>query len=336
VLAIAAVAIVVAVLITRGYAGPGNPQLTTGRAARIFEEPFTSGLRSAHVTIESDNGIDRETSEGVVQFRPTRALELTTTSAGGYVRREIDARGVEYTLAKGARWTAGAGPSTLLWYTGWVWPEVPSPLVVAGQVRIGGALAWHLVSREAGGNVTGWWIREKDGYPLKISLSEDNGEQTYSYRFSQFSSSPSAIQAPSAGRISTRLVTGSVGVPLRLPWAQLEVTGLNRSYTGSGGPPPGYRFVAIHLLLRNTSGRAWTLDVAPGLVDGDGLYLDQIYSAAAPALPSQLHLAPGQTARGWLTFQVPAHDKSEILHVSPPENAVGGPLVNDLVAIPLS
>jgi hypothetical protein len=328
------VAVGVAIVIVGSvYSGPGIPQLTGGSTARIFDEPFTSGLRNAHVTIKADYGTGVETSQGVLQFRPTRAMELTTQSTGGIASRTIDIDGVGYNLGNDAKqWTATAGESSMLWYTGWDWPQVPYPLQVAGQGRVDGDLAWHLVSRGSDGNQTDWWIREKDGYPLKITVRL--GDQFFSYAFSQFNSPSAPVEAPPEAQVSTSRVTGRVRDLIRVPWAQVQVTAVNQTYTGSGAPPPGYRFVAVRVMLKNTFARGWTLVGGPGLTDAAGLSLNTV-EGPGPALPDPLNLAPGQDAQGWLTFQVPTHDEGLTLLIAPPQNSVGEPLVDDLISIQL-
>jgi len=327
-----AIAVIVATL---PYSGPGTPQLGSAQSVRLFDEPFTSGLRSAHVVIQEHDAVS-QTSQGEVLFRPTRAMELTTSSSSGPTRT-VDIHGIEYSLSPGARrWTASTSLSPLLWYTGWDWPQVPYPMQVAGQVRVDGTLAWHLVNHDSPSSQVAWWIGVKDGYPLKISYSSGYGVQSYDYSFSQFNSPSAQVQAPPAGQVSTRQVTGGVGDLIRVPWAQVQVTSVDSSYTASGGPPAGYRFVAVHLMLRNAFGRGWNIDGGIGLTDDTGIVLNPIPgNGAAPALPGSLSLAPGQAARGWLTFQVPSGVHGLTLQVAPPDNGVGNPLVDDLISIPL-
>lgn len=170
-------------------------------------------------------------------------------------------------------------------------------------------------------------------YPLKITVRL--GDQSFSYAFSQFNSPSAPVQAPPEAQVSTSRVTGRVGGLIQVPWAQVQVSAVNQSYTGSGAPPPGYRFVAVRVMFKNTSARGWTLVYGPGLTDSAGLSLDTVYEGAAPALPDPLNLAPGQAAQGWLTFQVPTHDEGITLLIAPPQNSVGEPLVDDLISIPL-
>lgn len=343
ILAVAVVVIVVVavvvVIVTEPYAGPGHPQLANPSAVKIFDKPFTAGLRSAHVTIDGSSGTGDVKAQGTVLFQPARAMELTINE-GGNVTRTIDINDLEYTMSGGARkWSVGAGqPYPYFWHTEWTWPQQTSRLQLAGQARVGGDMAWHLVDKD-GPSETDWWIREKDGYPLEITADVGGGGPAETYTFSGFNSPSAQVQAPPQSTVSTRQLTGTVGSAVQVPWAQVTVAAVNSSYTGSGGPPPGYRFVAVQLKLRNTSSSGWTLSNLPDLTDSTGLSLDQIDTGPAPQLgaatPGALRVAAGATAQGWRTFQVPAHDSGLTLHVYPPDGGAGGPLANDLITVPV-
>lgn len=76
-----------------------------------------------------------------------------------------------------------------------------------------------------------------------------------------------------------------------------------------GSPSPGNRLVAVQFQLKNVGTAVYSDSPSNGaqLIDSRG----QIYNSfigdtnAGPSLPSIAHIAPGDTALGYITFQVP-------------------------------
>lgn len=75
-------------------------------------------------------------------------------------------------------------------------------------------------------------------------------------------------------------------------------------------PEPGNRFVAVQFQLRNTGEAPYEDSPVNGavLVDADGQRFDAALFAktsAGPAFPASVSISPGDTARGFITFELP-------------------------------
>ncbi|MFF4651259.1 DUF4352 domain-containing protein [Streptomyces sp. NPDC001380] len=74
-------------------------------------------------------------------------------------------------------------------------------------------------------------------------------------------------------------------------------------------PDAGKRFVAVQFRIRNTGRKAYSDSPSNGakVVDAEGQGFDSWIAdtAAGPGFPADVHLAPGGTAKGFITFQVP-------------------------------
>ncbi|MFJ6212664.1 DUF4352 domain-containing protein [Streptomyces sp. NPDC092296] len=74
-------------------------------------------------------------------------------------------------------------------------------------------------------------------------------------------------------------------------------------------PDKGKRFVAVQFRIKNTGSKAYQDSPSNGakVVDTEGQGFDADYSDtdAGPAFPADVTIAPGGTAKGFITFQVP-------------------------------
>lgn len=77
-------------------------------------------------------------------------------------------------------------------------------------------------------------------------------------------------------------------------------------------PSPGYRYLAVKLTIANTTGSIWHGDGVPNVgsvvITSDGKQYDSVSAttALAPSFGVYLSIAPGGSATGAVTFQVPA------------------------------
>jgi hypothetical protein len=75
-------------------------------------------------------------------------------------------------------------------------------------------------------------------------------------------------------------------------------------------PDAGKRFVAVQFRLKNTGTAVYSDSPSNGarLVDTQGQQFDTTYedTAAGPGFPGSVTVAPGDTALGFITFEVPA------------------------------
>jgi uncharacterized protein DUF4352 len=74
-------------------------------------------------------------------------------------------------------------------------------------------------------------------------------------------------------------------------------------------PESGKRFVSVQFRIRNTGGKAYNDSPSNGakVLDTEGQGFEASFSdtAAGPAFPADVTIAPGGTAKGFITFEVP-------------------------------
>src|SRR2546429_5557030 len=129
----------------------------------LWNRPARSDVRDAHATITgSGNGVSF-VGEGVVVFRPRRALSLHLQTRAGAVSAALDVlqvAGATYQRAgadeKWTRTTTSPPDPT--------WSNATDPRLV-GQERVAGDVAWHLRASRGQGPVE-MWVRQRDGYPV--------------------------------------------------------------------------------------------------------------------------------------------------------------------------
>lgn len=298
--ALIAVLLVTTIGVSIAGRGGNGPGVSTPPARQIFEAPFASGLRNAHVAISTRDGNYQERGQGVMTFTPSRGMRVTVAVGGQPIKESIDLYGISYERQTGdqTQWKVSDIPSTDFDDTGWADRDPPEQLRVTGQEQVGNDSAWHLTAK-GGYN---WWIRVKDGYPLK--LVRQLGSITVTYLFDRFNSGGS-IQVPTDNEVSTKLARGKVGDVLRVPWAQAQVMQVNPNYSARYQPDPGFRYVAAYLVFTNVTGATVKFDDLLNLTDTTGFaYANHTYLAPSPQLGAT-QMAPGQTIQGWMAFEVP-------------------------------
>ncbi|WP_377269683.1 DUF4352 domain-containing protein [Peterkaempfera sp. SMS 1(5)a] len=82
-------------------------------------------------------------------------------------------------------------------------------------------------------------------------------------------------------------------------------------------PESGKRFVSVQFRIRNTGSKAYNDTPSNGakILDTEGQGFDSSLSdtAAGPAFPADVTIAPGGTAKGFITFEVPKAAKLDKL-----------------------
>lgn len=82
------------------------------------------------------------------------------------------------------------------------------------------------------------------------------------------------------------------------PWAPMDA---------NDRPSPGRRFVALEVVMANQGDRSAPVYASASmfkLTDTANFAYEPVSSHAQPEVPRDLELAPGEKARGWLTFEV--------------------------------
>lgn len=108
------------------------------------------------------------TGDGVLQLVPREALSMnfriqTYSSMGILKFQEVTIGGRVYSRTGTGRWTSKPETSSMLNLTSYVGEEI-----------IGGAGVWHAQGTEKG-STTDVWIRESDGYIVRLSVKSKSG-----------------------------------------------------------------------------------------------------------------------------------------------------------------
>lgn len=308
------IAVILVTTIGLSTAWRGTPPAPPAR--QIFDAPFTSGLKDARVRVHTDDGL---TSEGVMTFTPARGLQLKVSADGYPIQESIDLHGISYQRqpATGTRWKVQEGPSAMFHDTGWDDGDPPGRLQVRGWDRVGADLAWHLTAEDG----YQWWIRVRDGYPLKIVRQAE--ADTTTYVFDRFNS-VAGIRVPADDQVATHLARGRVGDVLRVPSVQAQVTRLNPRFQASARPQSGHHDLAAYLIVTNTGPAPFDFDSLLNATDQTGFqYVNDSFLAPAPQLGAD-EVQPGESLQGWLTYEVPNGARELTLRIPPPVDQPGG------------
>jgi hypothetical protein len=122
------------------------------------------------------------TGDGVLQRVPREALQLnfraqTFSSAGVLKITEVIIGGKLYTRVGAGKWTTRLTSES---------PTTPTSYV--GEETISGTAVWHARSAAASHNAYDIWIRESDGYVVKLSYTGTSG--TFTMTFDSYNKSP--------------------------------------------------------------------------------------------------------------------------------------------------
>jgi len=85
---------------------------------------------------------------------------------------------------------------------------------------------------------------------------------------------------------------------------------------GTDAASPGHRFIAIEVTIENPADADDSHYVTSfdfKLTDSENFAYEATFSGAEPLLPEDLELAPGEKARGWVTFEINEENAVESL-----------------------
>lgn len=287
-----------------GLSGCGGPPT----AKEILAKPANSDLKDAHVRVTGHLAsgafsID-VTGDGVFIVKPNSATDLRLQGSLGAIPiaiEDLTIDGKDYRRIGSDKWTvtpAGSGNT---------WADAKDASLV-GEENLQSGKAWHVKATGTDGKAFEVWVRETDGYPLKlIGALGDSG--TITMVFDKFNTG-ATISAPASTdvKLPAKNVTGKVGVPVPLTAATITVVSADPNYKDPNEfsqPKAGNRFVAVEVLYEN--GGTETVSYNPfdwKLTDSAGFSYQQNYSGKEPALHSG-DLAAGEKARGFITYEVP-------------------------------
>ena len=163
----------------------GNPP-SPPSAKDILAKPQHSGLKDAHFVLTgkvSNQGVTTDLNgEGDIVYRSPGAgrFKFRTPLAGQEVTIDfISINGTDYTFTTpgNGKWTAHPsnvplGPETFAGESGWTY---------VGEENLSQGKAWHAKAKDKQGDPFDAWIRESDGYPLKITPSKSDSTLTLTF-----------------------------------------------------------------------------------------------------------------------------------------------------------
>jgi hypothetical protein len=274
-------------------------------ASDLWGRPLQSGVRNAHATVTAAGGTSGETlqGDGTVVFKPRTAMSLRLRTRLGPVPGELDVLevgGVTYQrAAAGQKWQRSAAPALDP-----TWGGATDPRLL-GDATIGGAGAWHLRATR-GGSAVEMWVRKSDGYPLEIVTSNGAGT-VFRFVYDQFNAA-TAVVAPSPPDIKppARVVSGRVGDTLSVNGARITVISCDDDAVpddDSVAPRPGNRFVVVEVAVENTGGGNLSTFFDWQVTDSARETWSQAVAVREPSFLGG-ELAPGESAQGYLTYEV--------------------------------
>jgi hypothetical protein len=166
--------------------GPSPTPVTADSVRLAFDN---STMKSAHFKVTGTLIVKGNylpvTGDGVVQLRPREAFKInmnvqTYTSLGVLKMQSVSVGGRDYTKLGTGKWTSTPTTSSPTSLTSYVGEEI-----------MNGTPVWHARSG-AKGSIYDAWIRESDGYMVKISLAQATGNLTMS--FDTYNKSPLIVK----------------------------------------------------------------------------------------------------------------------------------------------
>lgn len=184
------------------------------------------------------------------------------------------------------------------------WQNATNPRIL-GEASIDGSATWVLEATDAFGRQFKVWLRQKDSYPLRYTISWFNAKGSIYYinaLYRNFNSG-GVVTAPD---LSNRGVV-QPGTPVALPGGSVTLTDITFDCSGTGlrHPATQHKFVLITLAFVDTGpGEIW---IGP---DDWRLYGDGVNGAVAidigiPGLLVQQSLSQGHELSGKVAFEVP-------------------------------
>jgi hypothetical protein len=176
---------------------------------------------------------------------------------------------------------------------------------VLGQDTLGGSRAWHLRAIRAGTPVE-MWVRVSDGYPLRVVTATEAG-MVFTFTFDSFNMG-AGVTAPPALEVrqAARRLSGHVGDAVTLNEARVTVLSFEDGAVPDGGflvARPGNRFIVVEVAVDNIGDDPISTFLDWRLADAAGSTWDEAMPVREPSFTGG-ELAPGQSARGFLTYEV--------------------------------
>lgn len=284
--------------------------------SELWGRPLQSSARNAHATITATSGASGTAlqGDGVVVFKPRTAMSFRLRTRPGASPGELDVLEVDgITYQRGAtdqKWQHSSAPAPDPTWTGGTNPRL------LGEATVGGDRAWHLQATRGAAHVE-MWVRERDGYPLQVLTSNGTGT-VFRFVYDQFNTA-SGVAAPQTPDIKppARALSGRVGDALSLSTARISVISCDDNAAPDDQtivPRPGNRFVVVEVAVQNTGSGDLSTFFDWLLTDSARDTWSQALSVREPSFLGG-ELAPGETAQGYLTYEVTTSASQLVLTV---------------------
>jgi hypothetical protein len=261
-------------------------------------------------------------------MKPKSALRMSLSGSVGlfpFSLELISLDGQDYQRIGSQKWTKTSAANKPPSADGWSGLK-DSKLV--GEEDPGQGKAWHVKAAGSDGKPFEAWVRESDGYPVKVVMGDPDSNFTLS--FDRFNTGQS-VAAPAASDIKPdpKNVTGTVGQPMHL--TGIDVTVVSADLNAKPGnvylhPKPGNRYVAVQILYENTGSEKYSFNQFDWkLTDSAGFSYDSTWADIGPELHSGELLA-GEKARGFITYEVPTNGTGITLKLKSGEDSATVPL----------
>ena len=285
-------------------------------ASDLWGRPLESGVRNAHVTVTASGGASGEKlqGDGTVIFKPRTAMSLRLQTRLGMVGGELDVLevgGVTYQRAAAdQKWQRSSAPAPDPTWDGATDPRLLGDDTVVGQAT------WHLRAIR-GSSPVEMWVRKSDGYPLQV-LTTNGAGTVFRFVYDQFNAATEVV-APSPPEMKppARVLSGRVGDSLSLDGALITLISCDDNAVpddDSVAPRPGNRFVVVEVSVHNTGAGDLSTFFDWQLTDSARDTWSQALSVREPSFLGG-ELAPGETAQGFLTYEVSASASQLVLTV---------------------
>lgn len=292
------------VLGASGCAAPFSPPT----AAEILAKPANSNMRDGHFKmsghISSGTFTTEISGQGVLTLKPHYAMSMQMQGSLGqlaFTAQSIDIDGKSYSRTGSEKWTQSQAKAQ---------PGMTSGTTNAkliGEENLSVGKTWHVRGTDSSGRPVDIWVRESDGYMVKYSGSTDGA--SIALEFDQFNTG-TTVTAPSPSDIKPppRQLTAKVGDAAALNGVTVTVVTVDVNATPKDayfGPKPDNRWVVVQVLYENTGSEKVSYNPFDWkLTDALGFSYDTTYTGIGPELHSG-DLAPGEKARGYLSYEVP-------------------------------
>jgi hypothetical protein len=285
-------------------------------ASDLWGRPLDSGVRNAHAMVTASGGASggKLQGDGTVIFKPRTAMSLRLQTRLGMVPGELDVLevgGVTYQRAAAdQKWQRSPAPAPDP-----TWDGATDPRLL-GDDTVGGQAAWHLRAIR-GGSPVEMWVRKSDGYPLQV-LTRNSAGTVFRFVYDQFNAAAQVV-APSPPEMKppARVLSGRVGDSLSLDGARITLISCDDNAVPDDDsvlPRPGNRFVVVQVSVENTGSGDLSTFFDWQLSDSARDTWSQALSVREPSFLGG-ELAPGESAQGFLTYEVSSSASQLLLTV---------------------